>query len=604
MNRLRLPQLISAVCLPFVLAACGADAGLGGALEDAPSEAEAVGSIEQALGCSTQLAPTMTSATAPQGQVFSSGNYSSEYPEWRAFDSSTSSMWISSLKTTPAIIGYDSGAALRVTRYAITYSNGSITTRAPKDWVFEGWNGSSWVTLDTRTNQTGWPGFQRREFAVTTPGNYSKHRLRISDDNDTRAGVEVISLGNLELGGCDASGNPLWYRNLGSSGAWTQGFDMVGDPASRTYLVGATTGSVDGQPRKGVMDGYLRATDWDGKTLFTHQFGVANNATLAYGIARNWSFEELYVVGFTDGALFGEPWSGQRSLFLTKTRYTGVRQWTRLLGASDGATEGYGAAVDRNGNAFAVGHTWGNLDGNVRKASIDAFVTKYDTNGVKQWTRLLGTTNGRTWAKTAATDSGGNVYVVGRTEGSLPGNPSPGVEGGFLAKYDALGSLQWVKQLTHQGCALEFRGAAVSYLDRLYLSGSSSCSGAFVAEYDLSGTLVWERSVGGWGTRVYTDAWGYMSNDNVYLLGSGKGDLEKPGSPSTTYHGFVASFTASGTKNWLQQLAPPVGGDMLLYGMTVDSSGKPYVGGTTKGTFNGAPLLGTDDAFVLKLPKP
>jgi hypothetical protein len=272
------------------------------------------------------------------------------------------------------------------------------------------------------------------------------------------------------------------------------------------------------------------------------------------------------------------------------------------LGAADGATEAYGVAVDRNDNGFVVGHTWGNLDGNARKSSIDAFVTKYDPSGNKQWTRLLGTTSGRTWAKAAATDGNGNVYVVGRTEGSLPGNVNPGGEKGYLAKYDAIGALQWVKHIG--ACSLELRGAAVSHTNRLYVSGSSGCSGAFVAEYDLNGNLVWERFVGGWGTKVYTDAWGYMGNDNVYLAGSGKGDLEKPGSPTTTYHGFVASFTASGTKNWLQQLAPPVGGDMLLYGLTVDSNGKPYVGGTTKGAYNGAPTAGTDDAFVLKLPKP
>lgn len=594
-RRFRLSRLFSVVCLPFTVAACG------GSESATPDGAESVGSIAQELGCAGQLVPTLTQSTS---QAFSSGNYSADYPEWRAFDASASSMWISSLKTTPAILGFDSGAALRVTRYAITYSNGSILTRAPKNWVFEGWNGSTWLTLDTRNNQTGWAGFERREFTVAMPGSYTKHRIRISDDNDARAGVEVISMGNFELGGCDALGNPLWYRNVGSSGAWTQGFDLVGDPASRTYLVGATTGSVDGQPRKGLMDGYLRATDWDGNTLFTHQFGVPNTVTLAYGVARNWSFEEFYVAGFTDGALFGEPFSGQRSLFLTKTRYTGVRQWTRLLGASDGWTEGYGAAVDRNGNAFAVGHTWANLDGNVRKSSIDAFVTKYDTNGAKQWTRLLGTPSGRTWAKAASTDSTGNVYVVGRTEGTLPGNPTATGESAFLAKYDTHGAILWVKHLKHGSCSLELRGAAVSHLDRLYLSGSGSCAGAFVAEYDLNGSLLWERSVGGWGTKVYTDAWGYMGNDNVYLTGSGKGDLEKPGSPTTTYHGFVASFTASGTKNWLQQLAPPVGGDMLLYGMTVDSNGRPYVGGTTKGSYNGAPTVGTDDAIVIKLPKP
>jgi hypothetical protein len=596
--KMSVSRWLAPLFLVLSASACGIDVSPGPVV----GEPEPLGSAEQPLGCTTQIVPFMTSSTAPQGTVFSSGNFSSDYPEWRAFDSSTSSMWISSLKTTPAILGYDAGAAWRVTRYAITYSNGSILTRAPKDWVFEGWNGSSWIGLDTRTGQTNWAGFQRREFAIATPGSYTKYRIRISDDNDTRSGVEVISMGNFELMGCDALGKPTWFRNIGSSGAWTQGYDMVGDPAARTYLVGATTGALDGQPRVGLMDGYLRATDWDGNLQFTHQFGVPNAVTLAYGIARNFSFEEFYVAGFTDGPLLGEPYVGKRSLFLTKTRYTGVRHWTRLLGSADGDTEGYGVAVDRNDNAFAVGSAKGNLDGNVRKSSIDAFITKFDPNGNKLWTRLLGTPSGRSWGRNAAADPTGNVYLIGSTEGSLPGNVNPGGEAGFLAKYDGAGNFVWAKHVMDQTCQVELRGVTVSYTNHLYVSGTSTCRGSFVAEYDANGAPVWQRIAGGWGSKVYTDAWGYMGDDNVYLGGSGKGDLENPSAPTSTMHGFIASFTPSGTKNSLRQLSAPIGGDLLVYGLTVDEHRRPYLGGSVKGTFEGTPTKGTDDAIVIKMP--
>lgn len=593
MNELStLKRLFPVTFLPFLIAGCGA----------APGEsAEEVGSAQQALTCSAQLVPTLSGASAA---VFTSGNYSSSYPEWKAFDASSSSMWISSLKTTPAILGYDFGAAKRVSRYAITYSNGSILTRAPKDWVFEGWNGSSWIALDTRSGQTNWAGFERREYSVTSPGSYGKYRIRISDDNDTRSGVEVISMGRLELFDCNGPGDPLWVRNVGASGAWTQGQDMVGDPASRTYLVGLTTGSLDGQPKKGVIDGFLRSTDWNGNTLFTHQFGAPGSATSAQAIARNINFENVWIAGFADGALFGEPFSGQRSLFVTKMRYTGVRQWTRMLGSPSDWTEGYGIAVDPNGNSFAVGAAWANLDGNVRKSSIDTFVTKYSTDGVKQWTRLLGTTSGRSWARTAAADANGNVYVAGRTEGAFPGGPAPVGEDAFLAKYDAAGTFLWVKQLRHQGCALELRGAVVAHNGRLYLSGTNGCKGGFVAEYDSNGNLLWESVVGGWGSKLYTDAWGYMGNDDLYLAGGASTDLSVPGSPETGFHGYVARLSPSGAKLSLQQLAPPVNGNQYLYGITVDEDGHPYVGGSTRGTYNGTPTVGTDDAIVMKLPLP
>ncbi|WNG36225.1 discoidin domain-containing protein [Archangium violaceum] len=187
---------MSALVLIPALGCQGSESDIAG------TEAEFHASSQQ-LDCGASQVPTLTSATAPGGSVTRSGVYSSSYEAWQAFDSNTSSMWISQVGQTPAWIGYEWLDAPRtITRYAITYSNGSITTRAPKDWTFEGWNGSAWVVLDTRTGQTSWLGTERREYAVTTPGAYSKYRLHFTDDNDTRTGIETISMGRLELFNC------------------------------------------------------------------------------------------------------------------------------------------------------------------------------------------------------------------------------------------------------------------------------------------------------------------------------------------------------------------------------------------------------------------
>jgi hypothetical protein len=59
----------------------------------------------------------------------------------------------------PVKIAYRWGDGPRnVTSYAITFVNGSLTSRAPRDWTFEGWNGSSWIVIDTRSAQTSWLG--------------------------------------------------------------------------------------------------------------------------------------------------------------------------------------------------------------------------------------------------------------------------------------------------------------------------------------------------------------------------------------------------------------------------------------------------------------
>ncbi|RKH30092.1 hypothetical protein D7X12_39290 [Corallococcus sicarius] len=145
----------------------------------------------------------MTSATLPAGTVTSSGAYGTTYEAWRAFDSTHSTMWISSQGTIPAWIAYEwANGPKRVTHYAINYANGSITTRAPRTFTLQGWNGSAWVVVDTRPNEINWAGHERREYPVAAPGTYVKYRLNITEDNDSRAGIEVISMGGLELLEC------------------------------------------------------------------------------------------------------------------------------------------------------------------------------------------------------------------------------------------------------------------------------------------------------------------------------------------------------------------------------------------------------------------
>ncbi len=146
--------------------------------------------------------PTMTSNTTPQGVVTRSGVISSSYEAYKAFDSSLSSMWISEVWETPAWIAYDLGFGRFVNQYSIKYSNGSITTRAPKAWQLQGSNGGSWITVDSRSNQTGWGGSETRTFQVTSPGTYTKYRLYITEDNDSRSGIVVISIGDLKLESC------------------------------------------------------------------------------------------------------------------------------------------------------------------------------------------------------------------------------------------------------------------------------------------------------------------------------------------------------------------------------------------------------------------
>ncbi|RYZ38320.1 MAG: hypothetical protein EOO71_24470 [Myxococcaceae bacterium] len=174
--------------------------------EAAPPEPHATA---QALTCGSSLVPQMTSATLPGGTVTASGVYGTGYEAWRAFDRNDATMWISPLRAVPAWIGHEwATGPKRVTHYAIKYANGSILTRAPRIFTLQGWNGSAWVVVDTRPNEINWTGFERREYAVASPGAYVKYKLDVTEDNDSRAGIEVISMGGLELFECQTDTVP------------------------------------------------------------------------------------------------------------------------------------------------------------------------------------------------------------------------------------------------------------------------------------------------------------------------------------------------------------------------------------------------------------
>jgi len=62
----------------------------------------------------------------------------------------------------------------------------------------------------------------------------------------------------------------------------------------------------------------------------------------------------------------------------------------------------------------------GGLEGNTNSGNYDIFLVKYNSSGTKQWTKQLGTSSDDR-GNSVTTDSSGNIYVTGYTEGGLDG---------------------------------------------------------------------------------------------------------------------------------------------------------------------------------------
>jgi Tfp pilus assembly protein PilZ len=236
--------------------------------------------------------------------------------------------------------------------------------------------------------------------------------------------------------------------------------------------------------------------------------------------------------------------------------------WATSIGGT-GSDSGYGIATDSGGNVYVIGNYTGSVTiGSTTLTSAgssDAFVAKYDTSGTVQWaTSIGGTTTDSGFGIT--TDSGGNVYVIGDYSASV-----------------TIGSTT----LTSAG----------SY-------------DTFVAKYDTSGTVQWATSIGGTSTDsglgIATD-----SNGNVYVTGNYAGSITI-GSTILNSMGyndaFVAKYDTSGTVQWATSISGT--GFEIGRGIATDSGGNVYVTGiyTSSITIGSTTLTsaGSYDAFVAK----
>lgn len=81
------------------------------------------------------------------------------------------------------------------------------------------------------------------------------------------------------------------------------------------------------------------------------------------------------------------------------------------------------------------------MDGNSALGNYDIFITKYNSNGEKQWTKQIGSSSDDR-GYSIAVDGSGNSYITGMTTGGLDGNSNLGGEDFFILKLDSDGNLQ------------------------------------------------------------------------------------------------------------------------------------------------------------------
>jgi len=360
----------------------------------------------------------------------------------------------------------------------------------------------------------------------------------------------------------NSNGVKQYTRQLEAAGGDTWGNSVTTDASGNVYVVGGTKGRLDGNRQTGYFDFFVTKYNTNGVKQYTRQFGAVDTETVGRLVATDAS-GNVYVAGdinYAMGAsvgLDGNPKIGKTfEFFVTKYDSSGVKQYTRQLGAVGpggflvgAAVAGASVATDASGNVYVAGSTNGGLDGNTLTGGVDCFLTKYDINGVKQYTRQLGVAGADTGCVSVGTTASGNVYVVGLTTGGLDGNVLTGTQNFFVTTYDSKG----VKQYTRQ--------------------------------YPSPGTLP--------NGSVFTNG------RDFYVVGSTTVGLD--GNTQTGAKDFfVTKYSGyDGTRQYTRQLGV-AGGLTLGYSVATGSSGNVYVAGWTTGGLDGNTLTGTTDAFVTK----
>ncbi|MGH9779841.1 MAG: PKD domain-containing protein [Candidatus Acidiferrales bacterium] len=228
----------------------------------------------------------------------------------------------------------------------------------------------------------------------------------------------------------DSNGNQLWAIHLGNSPAVS--LTGVSVDASGVYVAGGTSGTLPGQINAGGNDAFVRKYDFDGNEVWTRQFGsLGNDSAFAIYVGGM----EVYVAGATDGTLPGA--SGAGSIFVRKFDMDGNAVWATQFGTAifdpiPFAAQALGVWADSSG-VYVAGGTEGALPGQISEGLADAFVRKYDSDGDEVWTRQLGTPAADV-ARGVVLDASG-LYFAGETSGSLPGQTNAGFSDRFAAKF-------------------------------------------------------------------------------------------------------------------------------------------------------------------------
>ena len=183
----------------------------------------------------------------------------------------------------------------------------------------------------------------------------------------------------------DNNGDELWTKLLDGDGYEFPSGIVIGSDDS-IYVTGRADGNLEGELNNTVGNVFVHKINSDGDKLWTRLLGTSSSGNSAIAIGSD---DSLYLTGCTFEDLDGELNNGQGDIFITKLNSDGYKQWTKLSGGLD-HEQGNGIAIGSDGSIYITGYTNGNLEGQINSNRFYAgFISNYNSDGVRQWTKFI-----------------------------------------------------------------------------------------------------------------------------------------------------------------------------------------------------------------------
>lgn len=262
-----------------------------------------------------------------------------------------------------------------------------------------------------------------------------------------------------------------WARRIGGMVTYNTYHSITTDFVGNVYNVGYFEDTADFDPGTAVLnissnggeDIFIQKFDSAGTLLWVKQIGGTGNDKAKSVITDNDG--NIYVTGYFTGTVDFDPGSGLfnassiagRDMFILKMDSNGNFIWVKHIGNASV----HSITIDTKGNLYSTGGFTGNVDFDPGPGvhilnntiwSTDAFILKMDTTGNMIWVAQITGQESNAGAS-IATDTSGNVHVLGTFKGTTDFDPdtgsinrsSNGYSDVFIQKLDSNGKLIWIK---------------------------------------------------------------------------------------------------------------------------------------------------------------